>query len=108
MSLPLTPTTAERLTKLEAMAVTAQMQNRATLQSLQALAESVQALTEALAAHRSRVDGMDKVYRDMLLAKAVQLVIDYEGDEPTFEDYWEIDQSKTDLNLLYRVEEVTL
>lgn len=110
MPVPHTPTTAERLTKLEAETATLKMQHRAALNSLQALAESVHALVESTAATQARISTLDETWRARLIRQAVQMAMDFDGDpnQPSWEDVWEVDQSKTDLNLTFRVEDVVL
>jgi hypothetical protein len=84
---PLTPDLEDRITKLEAHAVTGAMQHRAILNSLQSIAESLDSLTQVSAAQRQRMDW---------------------DAEPTWDDVWSIDQANTDLTLTYRIEDVPL
>jgi hypothetical protein len=103
---PLTPDLEDRITKLEAHAVTGAMQHRAILNSLQSIAESLDSLTQVSAAQRQRIDTLEATWRARM-AEAVQLVMDWDA-EPTWDDVWSIDQANTDLTLTYRIEDVPL
>jgi hypothetical protein len=116
-NIPLTPTAAERLTKCEATLNTLTMQYRALLNSTEMLSENLQALAESaetlarngeylvrfVQAQKDRTDALEARWKANM-EQAVQLIMDWDA-EPTFEDYMDLDQSRTDLTLLHRVED---
>jgi hypothetical protein len=94
MTTPAKPTDRERITMLEAQAVTAKMQHQATLMSLTKMGEQIQVLTEVIAHLQYEHTSLAHRYREHLRHQAIQMVLDGLDDhtEPTWEDVQSIDE----------------
>lgn len=96
--IPIHPTTAERITTLEAEVTTLRLQVRALLHSAQASATNVMALTDT-------VSTLNTNFKRALIARQAQLVLDLmDNTQPTFEELWELDAQTIGEDLMHRVE----
>lgn len=98
---------SERITTLEARVTTQKHMLTAMLHSHQSLVQHCMELSNVVREMAEFSADLESKYKALLLRQSVQLVMDgLDGDQPTHEDVWEIDEWREGVPLVYRTEPV--